>query len=150
MKRHAERWEHVARAAHVSEPAVRTPRPVANDRVNEAGYADAIEQVADESSTADHRARGDCRAGIGECELENPDGEKCDAGTLIRVGGMLEKEPVVTDESIAVAEHERETDGIEQNAAEASIDHALDQHVDRFPRAAEASFQHREAHLHTE
>jgi hypothetical protein len=48
------------------------------------------------------------------------------------------------------AEHERETDGIKQNAAQAGVHHAFHQHVHRFARAAETGFEHREADLHSE
>ena len=52
------------------QPAARTPDPVAEDRVDEAADADAVEQVALEAGAADHGARGDRRAGVGEGELE--------------------------------------------------------------------------------
>ena len=55
------------------QPAVRTPDPVADDRVDEAGDADAVEDVAHEAGAADHGARGDGRAGVGEGELEEPE-----------------------------------------------------------------------------
>ena len=72
--------EVVERRAHRGQPAVRTPGPVADDRVDEAGDADAVEHVADEAAAADHRARGDRRAGIGERELEDPEREQRNAG----------------------------------------------------------------------
>ena len=57
---------------------------------------------------------------------------------------------MIADEAVAVAEHEREADGVEQNAAEAGIHHAFHQHVYGFAGAAEAGFEHREADLHAE
>src|SRR5581483_10145080 len=56
--------EEVAVASHRREESVRAPRPVADDRVDEAGDADAVDQVADEAGPADHRARRDRRAGV--------------------------------------------------------------------------------------
>ena len=57
---------------------------------------------------------------------------------------------MIPDEAVAVAEHEREAESVEQQAAQARVHDALHQHVDCFARAAEARFQHREAHLHAE
>ena len=48
MEAHSQRREDVARAAHVRQPAIRAPCPVSDDRVDEAGDADAVEKVADE------------------------------------------------------------------------------------------------------
>ena len=58
---------------HHGEPAVRPPRPVADDRIDESGDADAVEDVADEAAAADHGARRDRRARVGERELEHPE-----------------------------------------------------------------------------
>src|SRR5205085_6746211 len=44
------------RHGHHGEPAVRPPGPVADDRVNESGHADAVEDVALEAAAADHSA----------------------------------------------------------------------------------------------
>ena len=150
MEAHAQRREEVAGAAHGRQPAVRTPGPVSDDRIDETGDADAVEQVADETGAADHRARGDRRAGIGKGELENPDGQERDAGGFIGRRRVLQEEPVIADEAVAVAEHERETDGVEQNAAKAGVHDAFHQHVHRLARTAEAGFEHREADLHAE
>ena len=65
-------------------------------------------------------------------------------------GSVLQEEPVVSNEAVAVAEHECEAEGIEQNAAKAGIDDAFHQHVDGLTGAAEARFQHGEADLHAE
>src|SRR5262249_26146619 len=46
------------------EPAVRTPGPVTNDRVDETADADAVEEVAAERRATDHRARRDRRARV--------------------------------------------------------------------------------------
>src|SRR5450432_1670685 len=59
VEAHAQGWEEVAIAAHQSQPSFRAPRPVSDDWINEAGYRDAIEQVADERGSADHGARRD-------------------------------------------------------------------------------------------
>ncbi len=123
---------------------------MADDRIDEAGDADRVEQIADKTGAADHCAGGDGGAGIGECELEDPDSKECHAGGLIRFGRALEEEPVIADEAVAMAEHEGEANGIEENAAETRIYDALHQHVDGFTRAAETRLQHGEADLHTE
>ena len=81
--------EVVERHAIDRQPAVRTPGPVADDRVDEAGDADAVEDVADEAAAADHRARGDRRAGVGEGELEHPEREQRHAGGAVGVGQAL-------------------------------------------------------------
>src|SRR5215831_10244741 len=46
------------------------PRPVTEDRVDEARHADAVDEVADESGSSDHRGRRDGRARVGERVLE--------------------------------------------------------------------------------
>ena len=79
MEAHAQRWEEVSGAAHRGQPAIRSPSPVSDDRIDETGDADAVEKIADESGATDHRARGDRRAGIGEGELEDPDCQERDA-----------------------------------------------------------------------
>ena len=79
----------VAGAAHGGQEAVRTPGPVADDRIDEAGDAELVEQIADEAGAADHGARGDRGAGIGEGELEEPEGQEGDAGGLIGVPARL-------------------------------------------------------------
>ena len=83
------------RRRHRRQPAVRAPAPVADDRVDEAGDADAVENVADEAAAADHRARRDRRAGVGEGELEDPEREQRHAGRAVGVGQPLRKKPVV-------------------------------------------------------
>ena len=123
---------------------------MANDGIDEAGDADRVEQIADKTGAADHCAGGDGGAGIGEGELEDPDGKERDAGGLIGFGSALQEEPVIADEAVAVAEHEGEANGVEENAAETRIDDALHQHVDGFARSAETRFQHGEADLHAE
>ena len=121
-----------------------------DDRIDEAGDADAVEQIADKTGAADHRARGDRGAGVGEGELEEPERQERNAGGFIGCRSALQEEPVIADEAIAVAEHEREAEGVEENAAQAGVHHAFHQHVDGFTRAAEAGFQHGEADLHAE
>ena len=60
----------------VAEPTARTPDPVAEDRVDEAGHEDAVDDVALEARAADHRARGDRRCRVGERELEQEEREE--------------------------------------------------------------------------
>src|ERR1700692_2198491 len=140
----------VAVAAHVGQPTVRSPGPVADDRINETRDANAVQEVADEAGPSDHRTGGDGRAGIGEGELENPNGEERDAGGFISGRGVLQEEPVVADEAVSVCEHKREADGIEENSTKASIHDAFDEDVHRFAGTAEAGFEHGEADLHAE
>ena len=114
METHAQRGEDVTRAAHSRQPAVRSPSPVSNDRIDETCDTDAVKEVADESGSTDHRARCNCRAGIRKGKLEDPDRQKCDARGFVGGRRMLQEEPVISDEPVAVAEHESEADGIEE------------------------------------
>src|SRR5207247_9050182 len=91
-------------------------RPVSDDRREKRSDTEAIQKGADECSAADHSAGGNRRAGVGESELENPDSKERDPGTFISRRRSLQKEPVITDESVAMTEHERESNGIEQEA----------------------------------
>src|SRR5229473_4169153 len=149
MKAHSKPGPEMPIAAHQCKPAVRAPCPVANDWINKSGDAQTVKQVAHEAGTANHRAGSDRRAGIREGKLKQPNGEKCDAGPFIGMGRALQKEPVITDKAIAMAEHECETDRKEQNAAETGIHHAFHQYVYGFPGTAEAGFQHGESNLHS-
>src|SRR4029077_2275311 len=81
--------------AHVRKPTVRPPCPVADDRINETGNADAVEEVADETGPSDHSAGGDGRGGSGESELEDPYRKKRDARCFVCCWRVLEEEPVV-------------------------------------------------------
>src|SRR5439155_2776062 len=117
MEAHAERWEHVTRAAHGRQPAIRSPSPVTDDRIDETGNADTIQKIADESGPADHCARSDGRAGIGKGKLEDPYGQEGHARGFIRRGRILQKEPVIADESVAVSKHERKPNGVKEDAA---------------------------------
>src|SRR6185369_12238654 len=146
----AQVWEEVSCRPHGGEEAVRSPAPVPNDGIDETRDTERVKQVANKSGAADHGARGDGGAGVSERELEYPDGHESDAGRLIGVWHALQEEPVITDEAVAVAEHERKTNGIEQNAAEACIDNALHQNVHCLSRPTEARLKHGEANLHAE
>ena len=106
--------EEVACGAHGCQESVRPPCPVANDGIDEARHADRVEQVADEAGAPDHGAGGNGGAGVRERELEDPEGKEGDARCLIGCGCPLQEEPVVTDEAVAMAEHEGEADGIEE------------------------------------
>ena len=150
MKAHSQAGPEMAVAAHVRQPAVRAPGPVADDRINETGNADAVEKIANETGASDHGAGGDGRAGVGKSELEDPNRQERHAGTLVRGGSILQEEPVIADEAVAVCEHEREPDGVKQNAAEARVHHAFHENVHGFAGSAETGFQHRESDLHTE
>src|SRR5258708_31453848 len=147
---HAQGWKEVAVAAHVRQPTVRSPSPVSDDRVNETSDADAVKKVADETSAADHGPGSDSRACIGEGELEDPDCQEGHAGSFIGRWCVLEEEPVITNEPVAVAKHECEPDGIEQDAAKACVHDTFHENVHGFAGATEAGFQHGEAYLHAE
>src|SRR4029077_12918356 len=97
MEAHSRARPEMTVAAHVREPSVRAPGPMSDDRVNETSDADAVQKVANESGPPDHGTGGDRRAGIGEGELEDPDGEERHAGGFISCRGILEEEPVVAD-----------------------------------------------------
>ena len=63
-------------------------------------------------------------------------------------GRILEEEPVVPDQPIAMAEHECEAERVEEDPAKTCIDNALHQDINRLTRAAEARFQHGKSNLH--
>src|SRR5689334_22388063 len=123
---------------------------MADDGVNESGDRHAVNQVSDESGASDHGAGGDGRAGIGKGKLEQPERQEGDAGGLIGGWRILQEEPVIAYEAVAVAEHEGKAEAVEQNAAETGVDDAFHQYVYGFAGAAEAGFEHGEADLHAE
>ena len=104
---------------------------------------------------AEHRARRDRRAGVGEGELEQEERQRRDAGASRRCPAMLLEEVPVCRSPIAVADAGRcrepniqaKPEGPEEDAAEAGVDDALEEHVDRFPGAGEARLQEHEARL---
>src|SRR2546423_5991836 len=147
METHAKRWEKVAFTAHQSQPSIRSPCPVSDDRINETGYADRVEQVPNESGTADHRARSDGRASVGKCELEDPHREERYPCAFIGRRRALQEEPVISDKPVTVCKHEGKSDGVEENAAKASVYHAFHQYIYGFAGTTEPSFQHGEADL---
>src|SRR3954468_13479073 len=150
MEPHSKRSKEVSSAAHQRQPTIRTPRPVSNNWVNKTCDAKTVNKIADETSTADHCARCYGRASVRKGKLEDPHREKCHACGFVGRRRILQKEPVIADETIAVTEHECEANGVEENAAEACVDDALDQHVYGFTRATKASLEHGEADLHPE
>src|SRR5712671_3611375 len=108
--------EPVTCTAHCCKESIRSPRPVPNDWIDETCYSDAIEEVADKCRAADHRAGRNSRARVCKCKLEDPDREERYACSLISGGRPLQEEPVIADQSVAVAEHECEAPGVKQNA----------------------------------
>ena len=135
---------------HDRQPSVRSPRPVADDRIDEAGHADAVEDVADEAAAADHRARRDRRAGVGEGELEDPERQQRDAGRAVGVRRGPAGRSRGADEAVPRLEHEGEAPRPERDTADAGVDDAFDEDVDRFTRARETGLEHHEADLHAE
>src|SRR6267154_1344804 len=129
MEAHAQRWKEISSAAHGGQPAVRSPGPVSDDRINETRDADAVEKVTDESSASDHCPGGDGRASVGKSELEDPHREERYPSGFIGRRRVLQKEPVIADEPVTVSKHEGKADGVEEDAAQASIHYALHQHV---------------------
>ena len=77
---------------HVAEPAARTPHPVTEDRVDEAGDADRVEQVALEPRASHHGARRDRRAGVGERELEQPERQERHSRRAVGGRGAVQEE----------------------------------------------------------
>ena len=147
--------------AHRREEAVRSPAPVAEDRIDEARDADRVEHVADEPRAADHRARADRRSAVGEGELEQVVRQDRNARGAVRrqdvdvlhedqALGRIARIRCQPMKALPCAEHEREAPAPVQQAAHAGVEHAFDQHVDGFAIAAEAGFEHREAGLHAE
>src|SRR5215471_8499012 len=57
METHTERCKEVSFTAHGREKPIRSPRPVANDGIDESRNGDAINQVANKTRSADHGAR---------------------------------------------------------------------------------------------
>src|SRR6266852_3721683 len=150
MKARPQRREKVPLAPHRSEPAVRPPGPVSEDRIDEARDADAVDEITHEAGASDHGARRDRRARISEGVLEDPDGKESYTSRAIGGWRSLQKEVLCPKERIARPEHEGEAPGIEEEPAQTRVHHALHEDVDGLPRAAEAGFEHREARLHAE
>ena len=78
-----------------------------------------------------------------KAKLEDPESEEGDAAGLVRGGNALQEEPVVTDEAVAMAEHEGEADGVEEGCrtGEVSTMHSIST-LTSLTRAAEACFEH--------
>ena len=135
---------------HVAEPAARTPHPVTEDRVDEPGDADRVEQVALESRATDHGARRDRGARVGERELEQPERQERHAGRAVGGRRAVQEEVLRADQAVAFAEHEREPERPEQEAAQERVDDAFGEDVHGLARPGEACFQRHEPGLHEE
>ena len=121
-----------------------------NDRVNETRNTQAVDQITDKPRATNHGARSDSGTSVGKRELKQPEGEKRHACGFVRCRCILEEEPVVSDQSIAVTEHEREAPCIKEDSAEACVDNTFHQDVNRLARSAKSGLKHRETDLHTE
>src|SRR5690242_3465890 len=110
MKTLSERRQEISHAPHGGQETVGTPRPMADDRINETGNADAVNEVANETRSADHRAGRDGGAGVRKRELKQPERQEGDAGGLISGRRALQEEPVIPNQPITVAEHEGEAE----------------------------------------
>src|SRR5689334_19151725 len=119
----------VSAAAHQRQETVWPPRPMADDWVNKPGNRHTVKKITDKSGTTDHCAGGNSRAGIGKGKLEEPECQKSHTGRLVRCRHIFQKEPVITYQAITVAEHERKTKSIEQQAAETGINNTFHQHI---------------------
>ncbi len=132
------------------EPAIRTPRPVAEDRIDEPGHAEAVQQVADEAGPTDHGAGGDGAAGIREGELEQEERQERDTRSAVRIRCTVQQEVLLADEAVTRTEHEGKAPRPEQDAAQAGVDDAFQEDVHRFASTRETCLQHHEACLHEE
>ena len=138
------------RRVHRGEPAVGTPDPVADDRVDEPAHRDAVDEVAAERGAADHRTRRDRAARVGEGELEQEEREERDPDAPVGLGRVVQEEVLVPDPAVPGAEHEREAERPEEDAAQTRVGDALEHDVRDFTGSSEAGFQHHEAGLHEE
>jgi len=123
---------------------------VSDDRVDESGHTDAVEEIADEAATADHRAGGDGGAGVGEGELENPERQQRHASGAVGRRETLKGKAVQADEPVSGLEHEGEAPEPERDTANASVGDPFHQDVDRLARAREPGLEQYEADLHSE
>src|SRR6185295_9780941 len=103
---------------------------MADDRINETRNGEAVNQIAHEAGPSDHGARCNRRARVGKRELKEPERQESHAAGFIGCGSALQEKPVITDEAVAMAEHEREAKSKEEQAAKARIDDTFHQHID--------------------
>src|ERR1700730_1318568 len=140
----------MALSAHCRQPPVGSPRPVTDDWIDEPGNGKAVKEVAHEPGPTDHRARRNRRTGVGKGKLEDPDGQKGDARAFIGCRSILQEEPVISNETVPVTEHESEAECIEEDATKARVHDTFHEHVHRLPGATKTSLQHGEPDLHAE
>src|SRR5262249_29413278 len=119
--------------AHEHQPAIRPPGPVTDDGIDETCNTDAIEDIAAEAGTTDHRAGGHRRGSVCESELEYPVSQYRNARATVGIGSILEEEPgfgvtacqgaaAPSDKTIALTKHKGISDGPEEDAAYARIE----------------------------
>src|SRR5262249_32617111 len=125
MKSHSERLKKVPLASHRGEKSIGTPRPMPNDGIDESRHRNAVQKVANKAGPADHRTGCNRRAGVRKRELEEPKRKESNAARFVCRGRALQEKPVISDEAIAVAEHEGEAKSEEQQPAETRIDDTL-------------------------
>src|SRR4051812_44974734 len=111
MESRSQPGQEVSRSAHRCQESVRSPRPVADDRIDKTGNRNTVKKVADKTGSADHGSRSNRRARIGKGKLEDPHGKERYTGSFIGRRRIFQEEPVIADESVAVGEHEGKSPG---------------------------------------
>jgi hypothetical protein len=122
---------------------------MSDDRINETGYTDTVNDITPETCATNHRTGNNGRTSVGKCKLENPVCKQRNARGFVSRRSSLKKKPVHSDKTISVAEHKGVSDGPEKQAAKAGIKNTFHQNVYRFPGTGEPGFQHHETRLHT-
>src|SRR5262245_28856881 len=150
MEVHSKSREKISCAAHCGQETVGAPGPVTDDRIDEARYRQAVEEITHKSRAANHCARSDGGASIREGKLEKPECEERHSSSLIGSRGAVEEEPIHPNEPVTMTKHKRKTESVKKKSTKAGVHNAFHQHVYGLARAAETSFKHGEANLHTE
>ena len=80
----------------------------------------------------------------------NQNARNATLGRAVRRRHAVQEEVLVADEAVAVPELEGEADRPVEESAQARVEHALEEHVDRFPGPGETGLEAHEPGLHEE
>src|SRR6185437_3117562 len=110
----SQRGKKMSRCSHQCQEAVRSPCPMSNNRIDKSRDGHAVQQVSYKAGAANHRSGSNRGAGVRESKLEHPESQERNAGSFISRWSIFQKEPVIPDKTVAVAEHEGKANRVEQ------------------------------------
>jgi len=131
----------------IGEPST-APHPVADDRIDEGGDQERVDQIRDEPHSLGHRTGDDRSDGSSEDRLEQPEGLQ--GQSIDRGFGTRQRPALEAHERPLATVHQSVSEQEEPQCGEAEVEHVLHQGIGSVLRSDESRFDHSEAGLHQE